>query len=98
MSLYPPGFTRTHHHVPYTKLFRSDADLPRCSDDEVGVGELGRVQVTPDVLLRDLPWGELALGDEKSEFADSVDDLCPAPVVQGDRQGDRKSTRLNSSH
>src|SRR3546814_19511423 len=84
MIRLPPRSTRTDTLFPYTTLFRS---LDRAADAD------GHVQLRRDDLagLADLQFvGHVAGVDRCARGADRSAELVG--------QGDRKSTRLNSSH
>src|SRR3546814_17524295 len=82
----PPRSTRTYTLFPYTTLFRS---LDYMAVDYGGAVSGGRVKSASEYA-------------EMTEFAASVSDrlmaLPPTPARGQLITGDRKSTRLNSSH
>src|SRR3546814_14891043 len=92
----PPRSTRTDTLFPYTTLFRSDLDI-----DWI---------FAPVVDLDGGPWdgviGDRSFGDDPDEvaaaaaaFADGLRDEGIAVTLKHfPGHGDRKSTRLNSSH
>src|SRR3546814_19738914 len=103
----PPGSTRTDTPCPYTTLFRSSRLLSIPSDAIATIGDMPN-----DVLMFRKSGLSIAMGNagpavkEEAHFAtDSYNDdgfakaverfvLSRAPAAPGDR----KSTRLNSSH
>src|SRR3546814_7360576 len=102
----PPRSTRTDPLFPYTTLFRSHAGGE--------VGEIRRRVAVSMQLLRPRKrgfehafiahagaaavFGELALVDGEREGARDPDDHRGALLRELAQDGDRKSTRLNSSH
>src|SRR3546814_12118423 len=95
----PPRSTRTDTLFPYTTLFRSD-QVRVVERRPVGVGQ----RVAKLAALMDRPW---CLGRHVARDAARKGELGEQPpyprLVLGDVRvdlavGDRKSTRLNSSH
>src|SRR3546814_13185861 len=98
----PPRSTRTDTLFPYTTLFRSSADKPdrtsarvTISDRQIEITHLGR-GLGSDYLFR---LAELREGMEAAALQRALG-LTPreSDVLIWIAQGDRKSTRLNSSH
>src|SRR3546814_10835279 len=99
----PPRSTRTDTLFPYTTLFRSEVVVGQRQQllaDEAAVLQVKGAHAADLVGRR----GGLdaALGDQRVPGRQAVEvaDARPAPVGRGDDdgRGDRKSTRLNSSH
>src|SRR3546814_12637810 len=90
----PPRSTRTDTLFPYTTLFRSlraYRDLDHALHP-LNVVQRGRLTVVcPRTLARDP--AATALGAFKSKFPNVA-----VTMLSNDTDGDRKSTRLNSSH
>src|SRR3546814_13543585 len=94
----PPRSTRTDTLFPYTTLFRSIGPSARCHrsrDREIALA-VGQLQPLGD----DLAWGAEHLMDRPQRAAAAVAGKGKTRAVQPFRDiaGDRKSTRLNSSH
>src|SRR3546814_12497435 len=88
----PPRATRTDTLFPYTALFRSRDDV-----------EFGVARVLPDDLAKPrlLTGGDIEHEQVRRGFGDGAADLgvkAGLDARKRDEQGDRKSTRLNSSH
>src|SRR3546814_11675085 len=84
----PPRSTRTYTLFPYTTLFRS----------AVAAGDLhlGAAGLCPRAAARRLPGGGALSGAHGGDRGGQRPD---GPAAGGGRaRGDRKSTRLNSSH
>src|SRR3546814_11085045 len=97
MERRPPRFTRHDTLFPYTTLFRSD--VAPVLDDDAQQDEVE--EDVPDHLDRITNHGDDVVPEALQELPDNtprldgeVLDLVPVH----DDQGDRKSTRLNSSH
>src|SRR3546814_11960363 len=87
MIRLPPRSTRTDTLVPYTTLFRSGRErMP-------GVGESAR----EDALV-ELVGDPLGDDDAADRHVAGVRPLREGDEVRDRPRGDRKSTRLNSSH
>src|SRR3546814_15899611 len=93
----PPISTRTYPLLPYTTLFRSARWQDRfCIASAVSVhaaGSVSRVTVRRDFVPRELL--PVILGAYRANIL--VTARSPY-VLAGTDRGDRKSTRLNSSH
>src|SRR3546814_15141196 len=87
MIRLPPRSTRTDTLFPYTTLFRAPDDQPVAGDVRAAQG----VQIRRTLVRRRHP--RPARPDRREEGLPRV--LPRAPAT---RRGDRKSTRLNSSH
>src|SRR3546814_19913999 len=99
----PPRSTRTDTLFPHTTLFRSDRE------QEGDYVEALDADVRGDVVLEEQSNGQVGESDDAHDGGDPADDVDQ--LVAGDRDecgeetedddadgGDRKSTRLNSSH
>src|SRR3546814_20460498 len=92
----PPSATRTDPLFPYTPLFRSIISMARRAAAALAVLELARQGGCTEAD------GSVPL--DVAPLFETVDDLEAAPEVMralfddADYRGDRKSTRLNSSH
>src|SRR3546814_3074495 len=109
MRRRPPRSTRTDTLFPYTSLFRSQAAACRALG---GFLERAGFQRHPLDMLGDLGGGEGGLLERnRSARFDKVDDIIGLVIVHRARLGnedrrtsgagelgERKSTRLNSSH
>src|SRR3546814_19469098 len=101
MILRPPRSTRTDTLFPYTTLFRSIVMLGIVMKDDEGLhaGDIAELRpglpgrMTPALAAGILLIGKHAIVDHDIGAPDEFDDLLV--VAFG---GDRKSTRLNSSH
>src|SRR3546814_2976632 len=110
----PPRSTRTDTLFPYTTLFRSRGDITiGIASNGTAPLLLGRIRAQIERLLP-ARLGELAvLAGEARDTVSRVipeatarkrfwtrvfDGAVAAKALAGDRAGDRKSTRLNSSH
>src|SRR3546814_1737430 len=94
----PPISTRTDTLFPYTTLFRSVAGWawPACTGDiEMNDKISSEEQVLLDKFLAD---NQLWLGPDPEIMRNHS--TLPRPPAEDEilKQGDRKSTRLNSSH
>src|SRR3546814_11751844 len=100
----PPRSTRTDTLFPYTTLFRSCRRAARRSV-RLPVAEIPRTEIAEPNTVRVIPSGRLkkpALSALVTTQGD-LNDLAELESVTNDRliaesSGDRKSTRLNSSH
>src|SRR3546814_18140484 len=105
MILLPPISTRTDTPFPYTTLFRSLGDL----DVEIGIQLLRRARIvagaaagqhcqrtTPQQVMQAAGGGIGEFGDFRTR--EDVEATARVDVGVDGGQGDRKSTRLNSSH
>src|SRR3546814_12941755 len=94
----PPRSTRTDTLCPYTTLFRSvDADDGR-EPVLAGAAGLGGDLTGRLVQRQDGAGGVAVVLVELDEVLGVGGGAGVAGAHLGDRQGDRKSTRLNSSH
>src|SRR3546814_18057423 len=102
----PPRPTRTYTLFPYTTLFRSHG--PACGEagidltlaviaDEPLRGRIEQRGVGRRQLARKRRRGEIERADRGDLHGAALAKQVAAGEGQGD-QGDRKSTRLNSSH
>src|SRR3546814_11865731 len=109
MIRLPPRSTRTDTLFPSTTLFRSDAREGRLMANRVTFKGLSGLQADLDAVAADLTSG---MPKAEEAVAESLAKMIrdDAPVDTGDLRasvesegnevsvGDRKSTRLNSSH
>src|SRR3546814_20347993 len=103
MRRRPPRSTRTDTLFPYTTLFRSHVGMT-VFDPARGVGDLGEggcVALGKSVAAESLDLLEGALGEilgiaARDHAADQL--VVEVRDPAGELEGDRKSTRLNSSH
>src|SRR3546814_18416682 len=91
----PPRFTRTDHHFPYTTLFRSRMPKRTSAGSEHRLHVVAvRIEHEGGVVARRVTLGGVAKPGRAV--------IGPARLqgcrVEGVDLGDRKSTRLNSSH
>src|SRR3546814_7421442 len=106
----PPRATRTDTLFPYTTLFRSRAQRARGFADQRGIGferlvrrkhvvvGVDDAQVGRGVGAQAALVGRAAGGEGMGEVAAAQAAAIRALLVRGFDAGDRKSTRLNSSH
>src|SRR3546814_13647067 len=93
----PPRSTRTDTLFPYTTLFRSPGD--QMLIDIYGKSEEDHtLSVSPEGTIN-IPYiGIVSVGGMTMEQAAARIESSLATVYSAIRSGDRKSTRLNSSH
>src|SRR3546814_13472231 len=102
MKRLPPRSTRTDTRFPYTTLFRSHAedgrlaDAPRpscrCRHRDQALGRRGRrEEMSYEHNIKGLVGTKIGM----TQTWDENNKIVPVTVVAA---GDRKSTRLNSSH
>src|SRR3546814_2876693 len=107
MIRLPPRSTRTDTLFPYTTLFRSElhpgalAQFPH-RDQDMWQGALGDVEYLMNVMWPLTPFtednGATIIWPRSHGVEALIEQPKEAPVVAEAEPGDRKSTRLNSSH
>src|SRR3546814_11426213 len=98
MVVRPPVFTRTDTSFPYTALLRS-AGLSGGGRRDAIVGAIRISGGNPSIGSGGKGGGGGKYAQQAGDRKDDRDAaLGAAPIPVADRLGDRKSTRLNSSH
>src|SRR3546814_11279775 len=105
MILHPPRSTRTDTLFPYTTLFRSSAESKEHAmptRNEIAMLDAARAAgiTSRDELANFMGQlshesGGFRTLEESFRYTRGIDQI---PVASAFREGDRKSTRLNSSH
>src|SRR3546814_16563821 len=93
----PPGSTRTDTLFPYTTLFRSQRAVTEIPAAPPAGLRHHQFALVPDRLPGDAVLRQQLRCGEMAPAAEAVDPDAGEIEIVG-RQGDRKSTRLNSSH
>src|SRR3546814_2515819 len=96
----PPRSTRTDTLFPYTTLFRSAGAIERDERDDVAeIGRLHRRKRAPHPFGFELEHPDrLAALEQRIDFLVIPRERVEIDVDPAQREQDRKSTRLNSSH